>query len=423
MNSISFQVRLFLISIITLCLVSAATLARAEGGELLWEDRFDLTGGFDEAEAVAVQGTRLFVFGDGQVPSINGFEDFDWIVRAYDRLSGALLWQDIVDGGLDIAERARAIAVQGLHLIAVGAAGGDGDGDYWVRAYNSRTGQLRWEDLIVHPAGRETAADVVIQGQRAFVVGTHVVKVYDLKRGRVLWEDIDGSGEAIAVSGKRVFTAGSRGGDFFVRAYDSVKGFLLWEDLSDLSGGEDSAIALGTLGNRVIAVGSAGDFPNRDFVVRAYHPNTGDLIWEDRFDTGSNDQAAAVAINDWHVYVVGAVRPDGSSDFAVRAYDRRTGALQWDDTFDFAGGNDSARAVTVEGGQVFVGGSLQEAGFTESGFVVRAYDSKTGDLAWMDQLVEPQASGIKRIAALGGQVYAVGTGFYLDFLVRAYTAY
>lgn len=421
MNSVSLQTRLFFISITALCLVSGATLARAEGGELLWEDRFDLTGGFDSAEAVVVQGKRLFVFGGGQVASVNGFEDFDWIVRAYDRLSGDLLWQDVVDGGLDIAEQARAIAVQGRYLVAVGAAGGDGDGDYWVRTYDSRTGQLRWEDLIVKPAGSETAADVVIQGQSAFVIGTQL-KVYDVKSGRVLWQDIDGSGEAIAVSGKRVFTAGSRDGDFFVRAYNRVKGGLLWEDLSDLSGGgKDSAAALKTRGNRVIAVGYAGESFNKDFVVRAYHPSTGALIWEDRFDTGSTDRAEAVAINDRHVYVVGGVRPGGSSDFAVRAYDRRTGALQWDDTFDFEGANDVARAVTVEGGQVFVGGLLQKAGFGETGFVVRAYNSNTGNLVWMDQHVEQQLSTINAITAHGGQVYAVGSTI-LDFLVRAYTA-
>jgi hypothetical protein len=421
MNSINIQVRLFLISITALCLISVAAFARAESGELLWEDRFDLTGGFDKAEAVVVQGTQLFVFGVGQVPSVNGIEDFDWIVRAYDRLSGALLWQDVVDGGLDIAERARAIAVQGRYLVAVGSAGGDGDGDYWVRAYDSHTGQLRWEDLIVNPYGSESANDVVIKGQRAFVVGTHV-SVYNVKNGRILWEDIDGSGQAIAVSGKRLFTAGSRAGDFLVRAYNGMTGEPLWEDLSDLSGGEDSAAALVTLGNRVIAAGYAGDFPNRDFVVRAYHPSSGALIWEDRYDTGSNDYADAIAVSGRSVYVVGSVRPSGSSDFAVRAYDRNTGALQWNDTFDFAGGNDAARAVTIWGGLVYVGGFLQEAGFTESGFVVRAYDSKTGNLAWMDQLIEPQSSNIEEIAALGGQVYAVGTGFYLDFLVRAYTA-
>lgn len=421
MNSISFQIRFFLVSITTLCLVIVATIARAEGGELLWEDRFDLTGGYDVAEAAVVQGTQLFVFGDGQVPSVDGIEDFDWIVRAYDRLSGSLLWQDIADGGLDIAERARAIAIQGRNLVAVGSAGGDGDGDFWVRTYDSRTGQLLWEDLIVNPYGSESANDVVINGQRAYVVGTRV-RVYDVKNGRILWEDIDGSGEANAVSGKRLFIAGSRNGDFFVRAYNGMTGEFLWEDLSDLSGGEDSATALETLGNRVIAAGYAGDFPNRDFVVRAYDPSSGALIWEDRYDTGDNDYAYAVAISDRSVYAVGSVRPGGSSDFSVRAYDRITGALQWNDTFDFAGGNDRARAVTVWGGQVFVGGSLQEAGFSESGFVVRAYDSETGDLEWMDYLFEPQVSSISGITALGGKVYAVGTAFYLDFLVRAYSA-
>lgn len=419
MKLFQFQARMFFISIIMIPLTFAATLALADDAQLLWEDRFDLTGGFDEAEAVAIQGRRLFVFGDGQVPSVNGIEDFDWIVRAYDRFSGKPLWQDVVDGGLDVAERARAIAVRGRYLVAVGAAGGDGDGDYWVRTYDSRSGYLIWEDLIVNPVGSETATGVVIQGRKAFVVGTYV-KAYGLKRGDILWEDLDGSGEAIAVFGKKVFTAGSRDGDFFVRAYDSRTGDLLWEDLSDLGGGDDSATAVKAAPNQVIAVGYAGDFPNRDLIVRAYRPRTGILIWEDRFDSGGTDLAASLAIRYRQVYVVGGVRPGGSSDFAVRTYDLIRGTLQWEDTFDFEGGNDSAMAVTVNRGQVLVGGYLQEAGFSESGFVVRAYNARTGELVWMDYQVEPQSSSIHGIASQSGLVYAVGTGFYLDFLVRAY---
>jgi glucose dehydrogenase len=392
-------------------------VAGAGGGSLLWEDRFDLSGGFDSAGDVAVQGRRLFVVGGGQMPSKDGIEDFDWIVRAYDRVSGALLWQDQVDGGLDILDAARAVAVQGRSLVAVGSAGGDGDGDYWVRAYNANTGRLRWEDRIVDPTGTEGATDVVIQGRQAFVVGNRL-KVYDLKRGAVVWEDPEVAGQAIAVSGKSVFIAGSRNGDFFVRSYDSRTGVLQWEDLSDLSGGQDTARAVAVYGDGVIAVGSAGDA--RDFVVRSYEARTGALQWEDRVDTGGLDEALALAIKNRSAYVVGRVAASGTSDFVVRAYNRKTGTLRWDDIFDF-GGNDIARTVTVADGQVFVGGSLQEAGFGDSAIVVRAYGATTGHLAWMDTLLEPQASSIEAITALGGRVYAVGTQS-LDFLVRAYKA-
>lgn len=392
-------------------------MVSAWAGDLRWEDRFDLTGGFDSATCVAVQGKQLFVVGSGQVPPKDGIEDFDWIVRAYDRLSGSLLWQDQADGGLDIADTARAVAVQGRYVVAVGSAGGDGDGDWWVRAYDVKTGHLRWQDRIVHPAASEGAADVVIEGHRVFVVGSRL-RVYDLKHGKVIWEDPEVSGASIAVGGKSVFIAGSRNGDFFVRAYDSRTGLAQWEDLSDLSGGQDSANALKVHGRSVIAVGSAGTFLSRDFVVRAYEGKTGALEWEDRVDTGGLDEALALAIKDRSAYVVGRVRASGTDDFVIRAYDTRTGSLRWDDVFDF-GGNDIARTVTVAGEQVFVGGTLQEPGFHESGIVVRAYNANNGRLAWMDKLVEPQASSIDGIAALGGQVYAVGTQT-LDFLVRAY---
>jgi hypothetical protein len=106
-----------------------------------------------------------------------------------------------------------------------------------------------------------------------------------------------------------------------------------------LSGENDSATALEVRGNLVIAVGYAGDSIDKDLVVRAYHPKTGELIWEDIHDTGGIDWAEAIAIGKQSAYVLGAVRPGGSSDFAVRAYDLNTGVLRWEDTFDFAGGN------------------------------------------------------------------------------------
>jgi hypothetical protein len=245
------------------------------------------------------------------------------------------------------------------------------------------------------------------------------VRVYDLNRGKVIWEDPEVSGGSIAARGKSVFIAGSRNGDFFVRAYDSRTGRVQWEDLSDLSGGQDSANALKVHGHTVIAAGSAGT--SRDFVVRAYEAGTGVLRWEDRLDTGGLDEASALAIKDRFAYVVGRVRASGTDDFIVRAYDIKTGTLRWEDIFDF-GGNDSANAVSVSGGQVVAGGSLQEPGFHNHGILVRAYDAKSGRLQWTDQLVESQASGFHGVAGIGGQVYAVGSRT-LDVLVRAYKAH
>src|SRR5262249_36911973 len=114
----------------------------------------------------------------------------------------------------------------------------------------------------------------------------------------------------------------------------------------------------------------------------------GALLWQDRLDHGPRDQALDVAVGGTPVFLVGAGQNSSnpSRDWLVRAYDTSDGTLLWEDQRDEAGFADVAELVAVEGGLVFVAGTVFDAipnsGLVNPNVVVRAYDARTGVLHW-----------------------------------------
>lgn len=414
------------------------------GGDLLWQDQFDLAGANDTSFTIVSAGGRVFAAGRGT----NAVGDDDFLVRAYDSASGALLWQDQVDGG-----NAEAVAstVVGKQVFAVGRlTNAAGDFDFLVRAYDGATGALLWQDQFDLAGGDDEALALAVAGKQLFVGGSganaagdddFLVRAYDGVTGALVWQDQvnGGNAEVLAFTGGsgRAFAAGrlkNAAGDFdFVaRAYDSASGSLLWQDQLDLAGGDDKALALSLAKDRLFAAGSGNNAPppggNVDFLVRAYNSATGALVWADQFDlAGGNDEALALGVVVGKVIAAGRGRnAAGNDDFLVRTYDRGTGAFLWQDQFDLAGGNDEALALAVKQGKVFTAGRVTNAAGNFD-FPVRAYDSTTGALLWQDQFDltggDDEAFGI---AVIGGRVFAGGRGWNaagnFDFLVRTYDA-
>lgn len=73
------------------------------------------------------------------------------------------------------------------------------------------------------------------------------------------------------------------------------------------------------------------------------------------------------------------------SSFILRSYEANTGALVSQDEFDLSVDPDTAEAVKAGGGRVYAIGSGMTAAGTFS-LLVRAYDARTGELLWIDEL-------------------------------------
>ena len=242
---------------------------------------------------------------------------------------------------------------------------------------------------------------------------------------------------AISAQGNRVFAAGrvynaGNFDDFAVRAYNALTGDLLWQDqVNGPAKLDDSAFAIAAQEDRVFAAGRLNNnITGRDFIVRAYDAPTGTLLWEDQCDAARGfDEARAIVVLDNRVFAAGRVQNPGGgpADFAVRTYDAVTGQLLWQDQYDTDKGSDEAYSITAQGNQVFAAGHVYNKTTNSFDFTVRAYDAETGQLRWEDRFNRGQGYGEGRaITAQGNQVFAAGWSRDLawkttnDFTVRVY---
>jgi len=464
-----FQVSLFALLPLVMLLFSVPSSADGAGGRLIWENQFDRAGGDESINGIAVEGERVFVAGF----STNASGNADFLVRAHDTRTGKLLWMDNFDnaGGDDLAfavkaDGARAyaagfvstaagtlalairaydsktgrllwqnqidpgsgffnffedLAVHGNLVFAAGVVHrGTGNRDWLVRAYDAKTGALRWEDQFDRAGLLDRARHVVVDDGRVFVTGTaqsaapddfglFYVRAYHEETGALLWEDhaagIFGDGVDIAAEGGRVFASGTvvspteTTQDWLVRAYDAKGGTILWQDRFNRGGnGVNIAFAVAASGGRVFAGGNDGrdclsfSAPsNCNFLVRGYDGRTGKVLWEDQRDeNGADDRVLKIAAHGDRVFAVGlggkdctffgTFDPDSTHcDFLLRAYGARSGKLLWEDRVDKTGGNDEGVTVVVQENRVFAAGDTALPGNPSHDALVRVYDAGGGD--------------------------------------------
>ena len=245
--------------------VLLATAVWAIGGDLLWQDRVDKAAASDGAFAIAVQGARVFAAGfvaaDGSCNRSDVIGNCDYSVRAYEAKTGHLLWEDQVDKaeGFDLA---LAVAVRGGRVFAAGWVDADGsciplaeagNCDFFVRAYEAKTGHLLWEDQFDGAGDHDLAGTIAAGGGQVFAGG--------------------------------VVTNAAGDGDWLVRAYEAKTGILLWQDQFDKAGGTDEVLSIAVREGRVFTAGCARNAAgNFDYIVRTYDAKNGTLLWQDQLD-------------------------------------------------------------------------------------------------------------------------------------------
>ena len=291
---------------------------------------------------------------------------------------GDLLWEDELDLAGNADEARAIVAAQGRVYIA-----GSGiqpappvmsSRNFLVRAYDGKTGKPLWQDLFDFAGRFDSATAIGVDGKRIYVLGIGTVRdqrpgdqgnrvfltrAYDGKTGKLVWQDVfdhtiqtqTSEAAAIAVDGRRVYATGNHNGKFLVRAYDGESGAFLWQDLLDNA----QANAIEAERGLVFAVGGG-----HGFLVRAYSGNTGALLWQDSFTLAGggsgSDLARAVSVGGGRVYVGGlstnGIGPGDNQDFLVRAYDAENGAFLWQDNFHGIGNRTNIALATDLGGPV-----------------------------------------------------------------------
>ena len=331
-----------------------------------WERQFG-TAGDDQARAVAVDATGIYVAGDttGALVGSNAGGD-DAFVRKYDA-TGRVLWTSQFGTASD--DVAYAIAVYDTEVYVVGWTYGALDRSHAVNAN-----------------------------------GDAFVRKYDAN-GRVLWTKQFGTtaedyANAIAVDATGVYvvgnTLGALGGsnaggwDAFVRKYDA-NGNVLWTNqfgtytddfanaiVLDASGIYVAGFTLGTL-----AGNSAGAW---DAFVQKYDAN-GNVVWTKQFGSAGYDFTNAIAADATGIYVVGyttgslAGNNAGGWDAFVWKCDSN-GNVLWANQFGTAY-DDFVWAITTDAAGIYVagwtGGTLSGSTAGGNDAFVRRYDTN-GDV-------------------------------------------
>jgi hypothetical protein len=144
----------------------------------LWEDTTPAPGVvFD----IAVKGLRIAA----AVVSGSGF-----IVRAYNVNSGSMEWQDRPTIAPGFRQTILAVELNDDALYAAGRSGPDfGNSEFMVRAYDARSGALLWDDRS-HPSTNTAAVDLALGKFRLFVAGyttdsstdsDFLIRAYDIR--------------------------------------------------------------------------------------------------------------------------------------------------------------------------------------------------------------------------------------------------
>jgi len=349
-------------------------------GAVRWTDQLPLTSGYDNPVFTASLGAIAFAAGYSSVVPNNS----DIFLRAYNSRTGNVLWHDTFDKGRD--DFPQGLGAGPFVVVVVGQGGNTSVApitalDALIRAYDPLTGRVLWEDQVNKGDTIDDIAwAVAIDFDQVFVAGTStddtgkrkmLVRAYHARTGALQWE-VERAGvspTAITTKSGRVFVAGSTGAlNAFMGAFNTANGGLVWEDTSAPGIFVDVAIR----DHRLVGVGRSGE----GSLIRAYHPANGKVAWQDVTKPPEEvlESLSAVALSDEVAYVTGVSSEDfGESEFVVRAYDLSGGQVLFDDRSHRSGGTGAAgTAIALGATHVYAVGWASDGG--PSDFLIRAYD-------------------------------------------------
>lgn len=429
-------------------LVSFVASRTSSAQELVWDNR-EPAGFRSVAFDVDVQGRTVVASGE----ACNEQNICGLLVRAYDRTSGRILWEDQL---FDFEwNRANEVSVEAQRVFVAGwSLRPQPSGfQFIVRAYDLNTGELLWYREIDR-SNRDVAKVLAVHGGRVFVAGhiwntaqahsDYALLAFDARTGETLWEHISDyldlrqtdAAWSVVAAGDRILVSGEArlGSSIIVRAHSAANGTILWEDEIPNAANFAEEHCIGVHGKLLFVCGSffGADFTD-DAFVRAYDVRSGQVRWTDRVDDGGRlSQATALTVAGGRVFVAAYLGCNPTTfvecRLALRAYDPATGALLWSQVNESPGNDWFVNAVAASGREVFVSGEqLNAAGHYEP--TILAYDAAGGTPIWAESLdvgaAPIFASGIYRLVIYGNHLLAggviwSGTGRGSNILVREY---
>lgn len=341
-----------------------------KSGQPVWSNRTPLAAGLiTPVFATTAQG---MVFTAGHAP--NGFGS-DIIVRGHDVGDGRPLWEDVLDKGRDDLPTGFAATERAVVVIGYGGNTTSHSSDLLVRAYQPLTGALLWEDQLDVSGASDLATSVAMSENAVYVLGQSVMqggidlvlRAYDIETGAVRWDvRLPGvSARVVRADTGRVFIAGVLGTTSLTAAFRARTGQLLWQEHTI----DDWTADLQLQGGRLIELGLRG--------LRARAARTGQILWRAAMpppsDPGRSLLPTAMDVGVHGIFVAGVlVRDFVDAEIVVLAYDS-DGALLWSDQ-TARSPNSGVSDIVVHGKRLYVVGyAARGQDRLNTDFLIRAY--------------------------------------------------
>jgi len=373
----------------------------------LWIQRFDAAGGSDIASLAAVSPDGATVFVAGTAEPDGPSTDTDFMVVAYDPMTGTLRWQSIL--GLSPQDddiTAMTVSPDGTRLYVTGWAGSrrpSHDRDAVTVSFDTSSGAALWRAWYNGPAGlgdRGETLAISPDGSTLYVAGWTqlrksfgnvqdgwVVLAYQTSSGILMWNrmerrrgvSLDAEAPASTPDGSRVIvSATARFEDFTYQnwtiAYGAASGARLWA--SDLPAGAYSAAALLLSPDGSQTYLLANEPPG--WALVSYATATGERRYV-RIESGELYPRGLTVTPDGRTLVIGAT---GGSPLSiqVQTFDAMTGAHVLTSRYQDPSRPVSVRkpAMASDGAFAYFPGTDGEVSSPQSDFLLLAFDVATG---------------------------------------------
>src|SRR3972149_2719768 len=279
-----------IISIISL--IAIVSVAMAAPGDVMWTQASNPSSDGYWADAVAVDGSGVYVVGSDQYP---GPGNDRWRIEKRSLTTGSVLWTKTSNPSSYVDE-ALAVAVDGSGVYIVGFDEylGSGNGRWRIEKRNLTTGNVIWTQASNPSSSWDEAWGVAVDGTGVYMVG---------------FDQFPGPGNCRWRIEKRSLTTGS----------------LIWTQTSNPSVSHDMAWGVAVDGSGIYIVGEddylGGNFRWR---IEKRSLSTGSVIWTKASNPSAfYDEAWGVAVDGSGVYTVGYDEFPGSGNARWRMEKRQ----------------------------------------------------------------------------------------------------
>jgi len=372
-------------------LIAIVPVAIGAPGDLVWTQASNPSVSWDDAYAVAVDGTGAYIVG---VDNYAG--NPRWRIEKRSLTTGSSIWNQASNPSTSWDE-AYGVAVDGSGVYIVGHDASLGNNRWRIEKRSLTTGSIIWTQTSNPSPYGDVAYGVAVDGTGLYIVGYDQYPGPDNRRwriekrslttGSVIWTQASNPSSAmdealgVAVDATGVYIVGYDNylgiPRWRMEKRSLTTGTSIWTQTSNPSPGWDFANAVTVDGTGVYIVGRdeylGSDNPRWRIEKRSL--TTGTSIW----NTASNpsttwDEPLGVATDGSGLYIVGFDEyPGTNSRWRIEKRNLTTGNNLWTKTSNPSSYSDEAYGVATYGGGVYIVG----------------YDSYSGGRRWRIEKREP----------------------------------